>query len=154
VLDLAERWLLAHAPPAARRTLVHGDYRIGNVIFDARGVRAILDWELAHVGDPAEDLGWLCVRAWRFGSDALPVGGIGTREELLAAYREAGGAELDPAALRFWEAFGNFRLAVIFLNQARAFLDGKVPSVELAAIGRRVAEMESELLRVMREDAP
>ena len=98
VFELAFRWLRARLPPAARRALVHGDYRIGNVIFGPEGVRAILDWELAHVGDPAEDLGWLCVRAWRFGSDDKPVGGIGTREELFAAYERAGGGAGRSAA--------------------------------------------------------
>jgi aminoglycoside phosphotransferase (APT) family kinase protein len=148
VLDLAERWLLARAPEPKRRVVVHGDYRVGNVIFDATGVRSILDWELAHVGDPVEDLGWLCVRAWRFGNDALPVGGLGSREELLRAYEEAGGAPVTPEALRFWEACGNFKLALVFITQARAFLDG-APSVELASLGRRIAEAEEELLALM-----
>jgi aminoglycoside phosphotransferase (APT) family kinase protein len=130
--------------------VVHGDYRVGNVIFDATGVRAVLDWELAHVGDPVEDLGWLCVRAWRFGNDALPVGGVGTREALVRAYEEVGGAPVDPEALRFWEACGNFKLALVFITQARAFLDG-APSVELASLGRRTAEAEEELLTLMEE---
>ncbi len=151
VLDLAERWLRERAPHPARRTLVHGDYRVGNVVFDESGVRSILDWELAHAGDPVEDLGWLCVRAWRFGSDELPVGGVGTREELVRAYEAAGGDAVDPEALRFWEACGNFKLALVFIMQARVFLDG-VPSVELASLGRRIAEAEEELLRLM-EDA-
>jgi aminoglycoside phosphotransferase (APT) family kinase protein len=150
VLDLAERWLLARAPAAARTTLVHGDYRIGNVVFDESGLRTILDWELVHVGDPIEDLGWLCTRAWRFGAP-LPVGGVGTREDLLAAYRAAGGAAVDPAALRFWEAFGSFKLALVFITQARVYLDGRVRSVELASLGRRTVEAEDELLRLLRE---
>ncbi|MEE8582008.1 MAG: phosphotransferase family protein, partial [Myxococcota bacterium] len=135
VLDLAERWLRARLPPTGRIGLVHGDYRIGNVIFDESGTRAILDWELAHVGDPVEDLGWLCVRAWRFGRDSLAAGGIGTREELVRAYEAAGGAPVDPAALRFWEMCGNFKLALVFITQARAYLDGAHPTVELAALG-------------------
>jgi len=150
VLELAERWLLACVPARNRRTVVHGDYRIGNVIFDADGLRSVLDWELAHVGDPLEDLAWLCARTWRFGNDALPVGGIGTREELVAAYEAAGGEKVDPSALRFWEVAANFRIAVVWLNQSRAFLDGKVRSVELASLGRRTAESEEELLRLMR----
>lgn len=154
VLELAARWLAERAPdlPAgARRTVVHGDYRIGNVIFGPEGVRAILDWELAHVGDPLEDLGWLCGRTWRFGNDALPAGGIGTREELCRAYEAEGGAPVDRAALRFWEAAGAFRVAVVWLQQSRVFLDGKIRSVELAALGRRTAEAEDELLALMQE---
>ena len=148
VLDLAERWLRERAPRPDRQCVVHGDYRIGNVMFDARGTRAILDWELAHVGDPVEDLGWLCVRAWRYGG-ALPVGGVGTREELLDAYQAEAGVVVDPEALQFWEACGNYKLALVFISQARAFLDGAHATVELASLGRRTAEAEDELLRLM-----
>lgn len=148
VLDLAERWLRERAPEPARPSFVHGDYRVGNVMFDAGGTRAILDWELAHIGDPVEDLGWLCVRAWRFGAD-LPVGGLGTREELIAAYEAEGGVKVDREALRFWEACGNYKLALVFITQARAFLDGAHPTVELASLGRRTVEAEDELLRLM-----
>ena len=147
--ELAFRWLRRRLPEGGAATLVHGDYRIGNVIFGPEGVRAILDWELAHVGDPAEDLGWLCVRAWRFGSDDKPAGGIGTREELFAAYERGGGAPVDPARVRFWEVFGNLKWAIICIVQAKTHLDGLVRSVELAAIGRRTAETEIELLNLI-----
>lgn len=149
--ELAFRWLRARLPDGARRVLVHGDYRIGNVIFGPEGVRAILDWELAHVGDPAEDLGWFCVRAWRFGADHLPAGGIGTRAALLDAYAAAGGTPPEPARVRFWEVFGNLKWAVICIAQARTHLDGLVRSVELASLGRRTAETEWELLDLMEE---
>jgi len=152
VLDLAERWLLARAPAPSRLALVHGDYRIGNVVFDETGVRAILDWELVHVGDPIEDLGWLCTRAWRFGAP-LPAGGVGTREQLLEAYERESGTRVDRAALRFWEAFGSFKLALVFLMQSRVYLDGRVRSVELASLGRRTVEAEDELLRFLRDEA-
>lgn len=157
-LDLAERWLLERAPgsttagstgSASRVTLVHGDYRIGNVVVGETGLRAILDWELVHVGDPLEDLGWLCTRAWRFGSP-LPAGGVGTREALVAAYERESGAKVDLEALRFWEAFGSFKLALVFVMQSRVYLDGRVRSVELASLGRRTAEAEDELLRFLR----
>jgi aminoglycoside phosphotransferase (APT) family kinase protein len=147
--ELAFRWLRVRLPPGDARVLVHGDYRIGNVIFGSEGVRAILDWELAHVGDPAEDLGWVCVRAWRFGSDDKPAGGIGTREELFAAYERAGGAPVDPERVRFWEVFGNLKWAIICIAQARTHLDGLVRSVELASLGRRTAETEIELLALI-----
>jgi aminoglycoside phosphotransferase (APT) family kinase protein len=75
VLDLAERWLRRHAPVSERLALVHGDYRMGNLLCDERDVVGVLDWELAHVGDPVEDLAWVCVRAWRFGRDDLAAGG-------------------------------------------------------------------------------
>jgi aminoglycoside phosphotransferase (APT) family kinase protein len=149
--ELAFRWLRRRLPAGGERVLVHGDYRIGNVIFGPEGTRAILDWELAHVGDPAEDLGWFCVRAWRFGSDDQPAGGLGTREELLAAYQRAGGAPVDAERVRFWEVFGNLKWAIICIAQAKTHLDGLVRSVELAAIGRRTAETEIELLNLIGE---
>lgn len=147
-IELALRWLAARAPAAPRQTLVHGDYRIGNVLFDPDGVRAILDWELAHRGDPMEDLGWMCVKAWRFGSP-LPVGGVGERQAFFAAYEEAGGSRVDADAVHFWEVFGNMKWAVICIAQARTFLDGGVPSLELASLGRRTAEVEHELLTLI-----
>lgn len=149
--ELAFRWLRHHLPQKQERVLVHGDYRMGNIIFGPEGVRAILDWELAHIGDPMEDLGWICVRSWRFGNDQLPVGGVGTREEFQCAYEEAGGSPVDPARVHFWEIFGNLRWGVICLNMTQPFLDGQNPSVELAAIGRRTAETEWELLHLMEE---
>ncbi len=148
VIELALRWLGPRAPAARRVTLVHGDYRIGNVLFDGDGVRAILDWELAHRGDPMEDLGWLCVKAWRFGG-ALAVGGIGEREDVFAAYEREGGGTVDREAVHFWEVFGNMKWAVICIAQARTFLDGTVPSLELASLGRRTAEVEHELLQLI-----
>ena len=93
----------------------------------------------------------LCVHAWRFGNDQLPVGGIGTREALVTAYEAAGGEKVDRAAMHFWEVFGNFKLALVFITQARAYLDGSHPTVELASLGRRTAEPEAELLRLMEE---
>ncbi|HZR80858.1 MAG TPA: phosphotransferase family protein [Candidatus Binatia bacterium] len=146
--ELAFRWLRRHAPASRRRGLVHGDFRIGNVIVDERGLRAVLDWELAHRGDPLEDLGWLCVRSWRFGAD-LPVGGVGTREELFEAYERASGAPVDRDAVHFWEVYGNLRWGVFTLVQVRGFLDGVAPSIELASIGRRAAETEWELLELL-----
>lgn len=148
--ELAFRWLRVHLPPAKgeRRTLVHGDFRMGNVLFGPEGARAILDWELAHVGDPSEDLAWISVRSWRFGGER-PVGGIGDRETFFAAYENAGGAPVDRARVHFWEVFGNLRWGVICLGQARTYLDGRSNSVELASIGRRTAETEWELLNLI-----
>ena len=144
-IELALRWLAPRVPAPAARRLVHGDFRIGNVIFGPEGLRAVLDWELTRIGDPMEDLGWLCVRAWRFGA-APAVGGLCDRERLFAAYERAGGVRVDPSAVRWWEVLGNFKWATICIMQARSVLDGVVKSLELASLGRRVAEMEIELL--------
>ena len=151
ILELAFRHFRRHAPPPRAPVLVHGDFRNGNIMFDpATGVAAVLDWELAHLGDPAEDLGWLCTRQWRFGAEP-PAGGIGTREALVEAYEKAGGGPVDPAALAFWEACGSFKVALVWISQSRVFLDGRVPSLELASLGRRTAEPEAELLRILEE---
>jgi aminoglycoside phosphotransferase (APT) family kinase protein len=150
-IELALRWLAPRVPTApADRRIVHGDFRIGNVIFGPEGLRAVLDWELTRIGDPMEDLGWLCVRAWRFGAPA-PVGGLCERERLFAAYERAGGVPVDAAAVRWWEVLGNFKWATICIMQARSVLDGAVKSLELASLGRRVAEMEIELLSLTEE---
>jgi len=136
--------------PATGRTLVHGDFRLGNLMVDGDGLVGVLDWELAHVGDPAEDLGWLCVPSWRFGGPH-PVAGVGSREELLSAYAAAGGRAVDEPTLRWWEAFGTLRWGVICVRQAAAHLSGAVRSVELAAIGRRTCEVELDLLEELGE---
>ncbi len=154
--ELAFRWLRQHpviagakaGAPAMTRTLVHGDFRIGNVLFGPEGLRVMLDWELAHIGDPMEDMGFICVRSWRFGG-SKPVGGVGEREPFFAAYEAAGGGKVDPERVRFWEVFGNLRWGVICLSQARTYLDGVSKSVELASIGRRTAETEWELLELI-----
>jgi len=151
VFELALAELERDRPPARRPVLLHGDFRLGNVIVGPEGLRAVLDWELTHAGNPAEDLGWLCVKAWRFGVSA-PVAGLGSREELLAAYRAVGGADVSLAELRWWEILGTLRWGVICLTQAAAHLSGAHRSVELAAIGRRVCEQEWDLLILLRPD--
>jgi aminoglycoside phosphotransferase (APT) family kinase protein len=150
VLELAAQWLHAHVPDEVAPALVHGDVRNGNLMVTEQGLSAVLDWELAHSGQPAEDLGWFCVRAWRFGSSE-PAGGFGSREALLETYHEAGGTPISPETLRFWELYGTFKWAVTCLTQVAIHLRGDVRSVELAAIGRRVGEVEYDLVRLMRE---
>jgi aminoglycoside phosphotransferase (APT) family kinase protein len=147
-LEFGLRWLDRNRPPARPPAVVHGDFRNGNLIVGPDGVRAVLDWELAHVGDPVEDLGWLCAKAWRFGSEQ-PVGGFGPYEQLLEAYEKAGGGAVDREELRWWEMFGVARWGVICAMQARRHLMGGERSVELAVLGRRVAENEWDLLQMM-----
>jgi aminoglycoside phosphotransferase (APT) family kinase protein len=151
--ELAFRWLESHRPPPGRRAVVHGDFRTGNLLVDPDGLRAVLDWELAHSGDPIEDLGWFCVRSWRFGS-ALPAGGFGTREELVAAYQSGGGHPVDLEVLRWWEILGNLKWGVMCIIQAMTHLSGGVRSAELAAIGRRVCEVEWDLLSLLAPSPP
>jgi aminoglycoside phosphotransferase (APT) family kinase protein len=150
-LELGLRWLRAHLPEPVAPALVHGDLRLSNLLVDESGLVAVLDWELCHLGDPAEDLGWLCIRSWRFGKDDRPAAGCGTRDELLAAYAAAGGREVTRQELRFWEAFGNVRWGLITRLQAGLAVDliGARRSLEHAAIGRRTCEPEWDLLAMI-----
>jgi aminoglycoside phosphotransferase (APT) family kinase protein len=149
-LEVGLRRLRRDPPPATRPvTLVHGDLRLGNLLVDGAGLRALLDWELSHVGDAAEDLGWLCARSWRFGNDDRPALGLGTRDELLAAYAAAGGRHITRDELRWWEALANARWASMCLLQTVRFLVGETGSLELAAIGRRACEAEWDLLALL-----
>ncbi len=142
--DLAFAWLKPRMPEAAPTCLVHGDFRSGNLMLDGAGLAAVLDWELTHLSVPEEDLGWLCVQAWRFGQWQLQVGGFGTREALLAAYAEAGGVAC-PQAVHLWEVYGTLKWGMSCLQLADDHVSGRVPSVERAAIGRRVSEVAADL---------
>lgn len=148
----AFRWLEANRPPTSGEALVHGDFRLGNLMVGTSGLEAVIDWELAHVGDPMEDLGWLCTRAWRFGGGP-PVGGVGTYEQLFDAYAEASGTPVDPDVVRWWEVLGTLKWGIMCIMQARAHLEGLSRSMELAAIGRRVCENEHDLLLLLEPEA-
>jgi aminoglycoside phosphotransferase (APT) family kinase protein len=141
---------LGQAPPSvAEPRLVHGDFRNGNLVVGTDGLRAVLDWELTHLGDPVEDLAWCCVRSWRFGIVDRVVGGFGDLDDLLRAYVAAGGASVDPERLAWWEAFGTLKWGLICGIQAHTHLGGLVRSVELATLGRRMAETEWDLLLLL-----
>lgn len=146
--DLAFRWLDQHRPTPLGHCLVHGDFRLGNLLLDHDGLAAALDWEITHYGDPGEDLGWLCVRAWQFGGPG-PVGGIGTYDELLGSYRAASGTDVSRDTLRWWEIYGSLRWGVICLQMGGDFRAGRTRSVEMATIGRRVVENAYDVLRLL-----
>jgi aminoglycoside phosphotransferase (APT) family kinase protein len=143
------RWLRANAPPGGATTLVHGDFRMGNFLVDDSGLRAVLDWELSHLGDPAEDVGWLCLRSWRFGNDDRRVAGLCGLGEFLDAYERFGGTRPDPERVTYWETFGNVKWAIICARQAHDHMTGSRRSVELAALGRRICEPEWDLLQLI-----
>jgi aminoglycoside phosphotransferase (APT) family kinase protein len=150
VVEAGLRWLRLNPPsPPGRAALVHGDFRLGNFIVQPDGLAAVIDWELCHSGDPAEDIGWLCIRSWRFGKDERPVAGLGELEQFLAAYEAAGGTRPEPERLRWWEAMGNVKWAVICARQAADHLAGRRPSAELASLGRRICEPEWDLLELI-----
>jgi aminoglycoside phosphotransferase (APT) family kinase protein len=152
-VELGLRWLRANVPEPVEPRLVHGDFRLGNFIVSEAGLEAVIDWELAHLGDPAEDIGWLSIRSWRFGSDGLPVAGLGELEPFLEAYEAAGAERPDGERILFWEAFGNVKWAVICARQANDHRTGLRPSHELASLGRRVCEPEWDLLELIEAPA-
>ncbi|MCP3987114.1 MAG: phosphotransferase family protein [bacterium] len=149
---LGLRWLERHAPaPPAALSLVHGDFRNGNLIVGPDGLRATLDWELAHIGDPMRDPAWLCQRMWRFRNDLLEVGGFGSLDELREGYEAAGGTWREDA-FHWWKVQGTLGWGLGLASQAKAHIDGLVPSIVMAASGRRVAELEYDLLRLIQRD--
>jgi aminoglycoside phosphotransferase (APT) family kinase protein len=152
-LEIGLRWLAGHRPAPAADTLVHGDFRTGNLMVGEDGLRGVLDWELAHRGDPRQDLGWLCTKAWRFGS-ANPVGGFGTRADLMAGYAAGGGTPPDEETQRWWELYGTVRWALLCRRQAERYLSGDERSIELAVLGRRVCEQEYDILLALGHAAP
>jgi aminoglycoside phosphotransferase (APT) family kinase protein len=153
--EWAFRWLDAHRPPPSPLVLVHGDFRMGNLIVDDNGLAAVLDWELVHLGAAYEDLAWFCIRAWRFGAvQTLGAGGLGSVERFLSAYESASGTTVDRQAFRWWLTVATLRWGVICRFQAERHLSGQSPSVELAAIGRRVSETEWDVLDLLEGGGP
>ncbi|HXU99766.1 MAG TPA: phosphotransferase family protein [Caulobacteraceae bacterium] len=149
VFELALKWLAERCPPPpAAPRLVHGDFRNGNLMIGPEGVRAVLDWEIAHVSDPMEDLGWICVGSWRFGVDDKPVGGFGLREDLWAGYEAAGGAPVRREHALWWEVFGSLRWGIMCSGMASTFRTVD-PNVERAVIARRASETEVDLMRLL-----
>jgi aminoglycoside phosphotransferase (APT) family kinase protein len=147
-LEAGLRWVADHLPAGSRTCVVHGDFRNGNLIVGSDGVRCVLDWELAQRADPMLDLGWLCVKTWRFGGP-LPVGGFGHRDDLFRAYERAGGGAVDPGHVRFWEAFGCVKWAIMCLQKGLGARDGARRTVEAVAIGRRIEEPLLDFLELI-----
>jgi aminoglycoside phosphotransferase (APT) family kinase protein len=148
--EWAFRWLAAHRPAPSPVHLVHGDYRMGNLIVDGSELAAVLDWELVHIGEMYEDLAWFCIRAWRFGAPASRrAGGLGSVESFLSTYEQAGGTTVDRVTFHWWLVLATLRWGVICRYQAERHLSGQMRSIELATIGRRVCETEWDLLTLL-----
>jgi aminoglycoside phosphotransferase (APT) family kinase protein len=148
-LELALRWLADHPPRPLPLVVCHGDFRVGNLLVGPEGLRAVLDWEFAHRGDPREDLGWPLVRAWRFGRDDRRLGGVGAVEPFVAHYNALTGRDVTVDELDWWELFGNVRWGIGALAQARRHLRGEARDLELAVLGRLAGEMEYEVLALL-----
>ncbi len=149
VFEYAYLWLKEQDFGNFQESLVHGDFRLGNIIVNADGLQSIIDWELAHIGNPLQDLGWLCGNSWRFGKNNKVVGGFGELEDLLEGYNSVSKLKVNKEMVRCWQVFGTFRWGVICLIQAYAHLNGTINSIEKAAIGRRVSETEIDIVDLL-----
>ncbi len=148
MIDYAGRWLTEHLPSGSETKLVHNDFRNGNFMLSPDGIVAVLDWEVAHIGDPMRDLGWICTNSWRFGSD-LPVGGFGEREDLFKGYEDESGVKVDPDHVKFWEVFGSFWWSSGCLGMAEHYRNGPDKTVERPAIGRRSSECQVDCVNLL-----
>ncbi len=153
ILEAAFKYLRDRAPALERPVMLHGDFRNGNIMFHPQtGVAAILDWELVHIGDPAEDMGWLCTASWRFGG-GKPVGGFGDYADLLAGYEAAGGTPIPLERVLYWQMLGSLKWGVMCEGMYASFANGTDPSVERAMIGRRTSECEIDLMVLLEQAA-
>lgn len=149
MIDYTARWLLDHLPEPTTPALVHNDFRNGNVMVDEEAVVAVLDWELAHLGDPMRDLGWICTNSWRFGVAELPVGGFGVRDDLYRGYADESGEAVDAERVKFWEVFGSFWWSVGCLGMTASYRDGPEKTVERPGIGRRSSECQVDCVNLI-----
>ncbi len=150
MIDFTARWLTENLPDSPERTLVHNDFRNGNLMVDRTGVIAVLDWEIAHIGDPMRDLGWICTNSWRYGAGPeLPVGGFGTYEDLFAGYEATSGKTVDLKRVQYWEVFGSFWWAISTLGMTQHYRQGLDRSVERVTIGRRTTECQVDCVNLL-----
>lgn len=147
-LELGIAWLRAHQPVAQKIALVHADYRTGNFLVDQGRITGVLDWEMVHLGDPLEDVAWVCLRSWRWAGDAR-MGGLFSRDDFYRRYAGASGLAIDRDAVRFWEVLGNLKLAVIFLTGARSFIEGRSKDPIHAFTAHLNPDIEAEILRLI-----
>ncbi len=154
VIALATKWCEEHLPTPADPVLVHGDYRMGNIMVDGDGLAVVLDWELAHRGDAHEDLAFGCMTVWRFGRIDQPAFGVGSLDDYFAAYEAAGGVKVDRDRFRFWLVYRTLWWALGCLQMGQAWRSGADPTVERVVIGRRTAEQELDLLLLLEAEAP
>ena len=150
VFDLAFKWLENQKILDYEEVLVHGDYRFGNFIISEKKLESIIDRELAHIGNPMEDLGWLCVRSWRFGNIEKRAAGLGDIDDLIAGYESNSKIKVDKSQLDIWQLYGSLKWGIICMVQTFAHLSGAVNSLEKAAIGRRVSETEFDLMNMIK----
>ena len=128
---------------------MHNDFRNGNVMVAPDGVKAVLDWEVCHLGDPMRDLGWICTNSWRFGRRELPVGGFGHYDDLFRGYEEVSGQPVDRDRVKFWEVFGSYWWAIGCLKMGDHYRHGPDPTVERPGIARRSSECQVDCVNLL-----
>jgi hypothetical protein len=148
MIDYVARWLMENLPEQHDSVLVHNDFRNGNFMLSSDGIVAVLDWEVAHIGDPMRDLGWICTNSWRFGATP-PVGGFGQYEDLFRGYKDESGKDVNPEHVKFWEVFGSFWWSVGCLGMAEHYRSGPDKTVERPAIGRRASECQVDCVNLL-----
>ncbi|WP_309752412.1 phosphotransferase [Novosphingobium sp.] len=154
ILALALRWLEANIPAAVTPRLVHGDFRLGNLMFEHGRLTGVLDWELAHLGDWHEDLAFGCMTVWRFSRPDRPGYGLTSIDALVRAYEATGEQKFDPARFRFWTIYRTFWWALGCLQMGGFWRAGHDRSVERVVVARRTAEQELDLLLLLEDQAP
>ncbi len=154
ILSLALRWLEANLPEPVPPRLVHGDFRMGNVLVDGGKLTAVLDWELAHIGDPHEDLAYGCMTVWRFARPDRPAFGLASVEALARAYEAAGGETFDPVRFRFWLVYRTFWWALGCIQMGNTWRGHLDRSLERVVVARRTSEQELDLLMLLEDMAP
>ncbi len=154
VMAVAITWLGDHLPAPVEHVLLHGDFRMGNIMVDADGLAAVLDWELAHLGDRHQDLAFGCINSWRFGYIDRPAFGIGQVDAFFAAYARESGHNVDAARFRWWLVYATLWWGVCCLQMTDIWRSGVDSGLERAVIGRRASETEVDLLMLLEEDAP
>lgn len=154
VMALAFRWLEDHTPTQVQPVLLHGDFRMGNIMAEAQGLAAVLDWELAHLGDRHQDLAFGCINSWRFGQIDKPALGVGKLEDFWLAYSQASGVTVEPGRFRWWLVYSTLWWGICCLQMAEIWRSGLDSGLERAVIGRRASETEVDLLMLLEEDAP
>ena len=150
IYELAFHWLRTHCPvPYDPPVLVHGDFRMGNLLINEAGLTGVLDWELCHLGDPHQDLAYICAPSWRFGRRDKPVGGVGEIEPFLTAYEDASGRTVDQDRFQFWRVLTTLFWGSACMTMLSDWRDGNERTIERAAIGRRISEVEIDLLLLL-----
>jgi aminoglycoside phosphotransferase (APT) family kinase protein len=153
VMALGFKWLEDRIPAPVEPVLLHGDFRMGNLMVDAKGLAAVLDWELAHLGDRHQDLAFGCINSWRFGQIDRPAFGVGQTQELFEAYQRESGVAVDPERFRWWLVYSTLWWGICCLQMAEIWRGGLDAGLERAVIGRRASETEVDLLMLLEEDA-